>query len=166
MCILSKFGKVGLVIVLMLVFSVGNIQQECGLNVDLSIVLWVGIDCLKQIFMLYECDKWVYGLKLFQDLVDQVFVGLVFKLLLGIYVGLVVIDKLLIIEGGDQVIIDFGDKGMVMILNVSNFVLCGLYLIGFGDLYDIDDFCFDVWGYNNVIENIKVDNCLFGFDFK
>jgi nitrous oxidase accessory protein len=163
---LSKLGKFGLATALILAFSSGNTQQERGSNADLSNAPRVGIDRPKQTFMLHERDKRVHGLKPFQELVDRAPEGSVLKPPPGIYAGPVVIDKPLTIEGGGQVTIDSGDKGTVMILNASNSVLRGLHLTGSGDSHDTDDSCLDVRGNNNVIENIKADNCLFGLDFK
>lgn len=163
---LSKLGKACLATALMLAFSAGNTQQEHDSNADLSTAPRVGIDRPKQTFMLHERDKRVHGLKPFQELVDNAPAGSVLKPPPGIYAGPVVIDKPLIIEGGDQVTIDSGDKGTVMILNASNSVLRGLHLTGSGDSHDTDDSCLDVRGHHNVIENIKADNCLFGLDFK
>ena len=42
----------------------------------------------------------------------------------------------------------------------------GLHLTGSGDSHDSDDSCLDVRGHNNRIENLVVDNCLFGIDLK
>ena len=163
---LSKLRKAALATALMVAFGAGNTQQERGSNADMGGAPRVGIDRPKQTFMLHERDKRVHGLKPFQDLVDQAPAGSILKPPPGIYAGPVVIDKPLIIEGGDQVTIDAGDKGTVMILNASNAVLRGLHLTGSGDSHDTDDSCLDVRGHNNVIENIKADNCLFGFDLK
>jgi nitrous oxidase accessory protein len=45
-------------------------------------------------------------------------------------------------------------------------VLRGLHLTGSGDSHDTDDSCLDVRGHSNVIENLVIDNCLFGIDLK
>ncbi len=44
--------------------------------------------------------------------------------------------------------------------------LRGLHLTGSGDSHDTDDSCLDVRGNNNLIEDLKIDNCLFGIDLK
>jgi nitrous oxidase accessory protein len=54
----------------------------------------------------------------------------------------------------------------VFTLEAGNSVLRGLRLTGSGDSHDTDDACLDVRGHNNVIENLVVDNCLFGIDLK
>jgi nitrous oxidase accessory protein len=137
-----------------------------GSTADLSTAPRVGVDRPKPTFMLIERDKRIHGLKPFQDLVDKAAPGSVLRPPPGHYAGPVSIDKPLTIDGGGQVTIDAGDKGTVMSLNASNSVLRGLHLTGSGDSHDTDDSCLDVRGHNNVVENIKADNCLFGLDFK
>ena len=126
----------------------------------------VTIDRPKPVFMLFERDKRIHGLKPFQDLVDKAAPGSVLRPPPGHYAGPVSIDKPLTIDGGGQVTIDAGDKGTVMSLNASNSVLRGLHLTGSGESHDTDDSCLDVRGHHNVIEDIVVDNCLFGIDLK
>lgn len=158
--------RAGLTAALLLTFQVGNSEQERGSNADLSTAPRVDIDRPKPTYMLHERDKRVHGLKPFQDLVDKAEPGSVLKPPPGIYSGPVIINKPLTIDGGGKVTIDAGDRGTVMALNASNSVLRGLHLTGSGDSHDTDDSCLDVRGHNNVIENIEVDNCLFGLDFK
>jgi nitrous oxidase accessory protein len=74
--------------------------------------------------------------------------------------------KPLIIEGDGQVTIDAGDRGTVFSLQTDGAVLRGLHLTGSGDSHDTDDSCLDVRGHRNVIENLVIDNCLFGIDLK
>ena len=116
--------------------------------------------------MLHERDPRVHGLKPFQDLVDHAEPGSILKPPPGSYAGPVVIDKPLIIEGGGKVTIDAGDRGTVVVLNASNSTLRGLHLTGSGDSHDTDDSCLDVRGNDNVIEDLRIDNCLFGIDLK
>ena len=163
---LKTLAKAGLTTALVLAFSAGITEQERGSNADLSTAPRVGIDRPKPTYMLSERDKRVHGLKPFQDLVDKAPAGSVLRPPPGIYAGPVVIDKPLSIEGDGKVTIDSGDKGTVMILNASNSTLRGLHLTGSGDSHDTDDSCLDVRGNDNIIENIKADNCLFGLDFK
>ena len=166
MLTLSKLGKTGVALTLTLVLSTGISEQERGSNADLSTAPRVGIDRPKPTFMLHERDKRVHGLKPIQELIDKAPAGSVLRPPPGIYSGPAVIDKPLTIDGNDQVTIDSGDKGTVMILNASNSTLRGLHLTGSGDSHDSDDSCLDVRGNDNVIEHIKADNCLFGLDFK
>jgi nitrous oxidase accessory protein len=116
--------------------------------------------------MLHERDKRVHGLKPFQDLVDAAPAGSTLRPPPGNYAGPVVMRKPLVIEGGGQVTIDAGDRGTVFSLEADGAALRGLHLTGSGDSHDTDDSCLDVRGHSNVIENLVVDNCLFGIDLK
>ena len=84
----------------------------------------------------------------------------------GTYAGPVSSTKPLIIDGGGKVTIDAGDKGTVFVLQADGAMLRGLHLTGSGDSHDTDDACLDVRGHRNVIENLVIDNCLFGIDLK
>lgn len=158
--------RAGLTTALLLACQIGNSVQQRDDNADMGGKPRVDIDRPKPTYMLHERDKRVHGLRPFQDLVDKAPAGSVLKPPPGVYAGPVVINKPLIIEGGGQVTIDAGDKGTVMALNANNSVLRGLHLTGSGDSHDTDDSCLDVRGHNNIIEDLKLDNCLFGFDFK
>lgn len=133
---------------------------------DLSTAPRVGVDRPKPAYMLHERHPRVHGLKPFQDLVDAVPAGSVLKPPPGNYAGPVVLTKPLTIDGEGKVTIDAGDKGTVFILQASNATLRGLHLTGSGDAHDTDDSCLDVRGSKNTIENLVVDNCLFGIDLK
>ncbi len=163
---LNILAKAGIAASLILAFSVGNTEQQLGSNADLSTAPRVTIDRPKPTFMLMERDKRIHGLKPFQELVDKAEPGSVLKPPPGIYAGPVTIDKPLTIDGGGKVTIDAGDKGTVMMLNAPNSVLRGIRLTGSGDSHDTDDSCLDVRGHNSVIEDVTVDNCLFGIDLK
>ena len=163
---LKTLSKVGLATVLIFAFSNGFSEQEPGSSADMSNAPRVTIDRPKPTFMLAERDKRVHGLKPFQDLVDKAPAGSVLKPPPGQYAGPVVINKPLIIEGDGQVTIDAGDRGTVIALNASDSTIRGIRLTGSGDSHDTDDSCLDVRGHHNVIENLLIDNCLFGIDLK
>ena len=148
------------------IVGIGETSGKQGSTPDLSNAPRVGVDRPKPTFMLMERDKRVHGLKPFQELIDAAPAGSVLKPPPGIYSGPVVLKKSLIIEGGGQVTIDAGDKGTVFSLEADNSVLRGIHLTGSGDNHDTDDSCLDVRGHNNVVENLVIDNCLFGIDFK
>jgi nitrous oxidase accessory protein len=137
-----------------------------GATADLSTAPRVGVDRPKPTFPLYERDKRVHGLKPFQNLVDAAPAGSTLRPPPGSYAGPVVMTKPLVIEGGGQVTIDAGDRGTVFSLQTDGAVLRGLHLTGSGDSHDTDDSCLDVRGHRNVIENLVIDNCLFGIDLK
>jgi nitrous oxidase accessory protein len=126
----------------------------------------VEIDRPKPTYALYERDPRIHGLKPFQALVDAAEPGTVLRPPPGNYAGPVHIDRPLIIEGGGAVTIDAGDKGTVMVISTNNATVRGLRLTGSGASHDTDDSCLDVRGHRNVIEDLTLDNCLFGIDLK
>ncbi len=163
---LQTLAKGGLTFALLLTISNSFSEQQLGAGADLSTAPRVEIDRPKPTYMLHERNARIHGLKPFQDLVDKAPAGSVLKPPPGTYSGPVVINKPLTIDGGGKVTIDAGDRGTVVALNASNSVLRGLHLTGSGDSHDTDDSCLDVRGHHNTVENLEVDNCLFGLDFK
>jgi nitrous oxidase accessory protein len=143
-----------------------NRPPALGATADLSTAPRVGVDRPKPTFPLYERDKRVHGLKPFQALVDAAKPGDVLRPQAGSYAGPVVLTKSLTIEGGGAVTIDSGDRGTVFSVQADGVVLRGLHLTGSGDSHDTDDSCLDVRGHRNVLENLVIDNCLFGIDLK
>ncbi|WP_412480491.1 nitrous oxide reductase family maturation protein NosD [Azonexus sp. IMCC34839] len=164
MSTLHRLARLGLATALLAVIIPGNGETQS--EVPAGMGARADVDRPKPIFMLHERDKRVHGLKPFQELVDRAAPGSVLKPPPGAYAGPVVIDKPLTIDGGGKVTIDAGDKGTVMILNASNSTLRGLHLTGSGDSHDTDDSCLDVRGNDNVVEDLRIDNCLFGIDLK
>jgi nitrous oxidase accessory protein len=163
---LPKFTHGALAVALALVCSSGISEPERGSNADMGNAPRVTIDRPKPTFMLRERHPRIHGLKPFQDLVDKAPAGSVLKPPPGHYAGPVIINKPLTIDGAGKVIIDAGDKGTVMVLNAGNSVLRGLHLTGSGDSHDSDDSCLDVRGHKNLVEELRIDNCLFGIDLK
>lgn len=137
-----------------------------GASADLSTAPRVNVDRPKPTFPLYERDKRVHGLRPFQTLVDAAPAGSVLRPPPGIYAGPVELNKPLTIEGDGQVTIDSGDKGTVFSMVTNGATLRGLHLTGSGDSHDTDDSCLDVRGHHNHIEQLVIDNCLFGIDLK
>lgn len=163
---LTTLSRAVLITVLLLSTAPGNTEQERGIDADMSNAPRADVDRPKPTYMLWERDKRVHGIKPFQDMVDKTAPGAILKPPPGIYSGPVVINKPIIIDGGGKVTIDGGDKGTVMILNADHSTLRGLHLTGSGDAHDTDDSCLDVRGNNNLVEHLKIDNCLFGIDLK
>ena len=108
----------------------------------------------------------VAGLPFLQELVNTAPAGSVLKLKPGRYSGPVVVNKPLTIDGSGQVIIDAGGTGTVFVLEANDVTLRGLHLTNSGASHDSDDACLNVRGDRNVIEDIRIDNCLFGIDLK
>ncbi|MDR2000432.1 MAG: nitrous oxide reductase family maturation protein NosD [Zoogloeaceae bacterium] len=137
-----------------------------GVSADLSNAPRVDVDRPKPVFMLFERDPRVHGLRPFQELVDAAPAGSVLKPPPGQYAGPVLVNKPLIIDGDGKVTIDAGDRGTVFTLEASDATLRGLHLTGSGNSHDTDDSCLDVRGSRNLIEKLTIDNCLFGIDLK
>ncbi len=148
------------------VVGIGETSGKLGATADLSTAPRVTIDRPKPTFPLYERNKRIHGLKPFQELVDAAPAGSVLKPPPGAYSGPVVLKKSLTIEGDGKVTIDAGDRGTVFSMEADNSVLRGVHLTGSGDNHDTDDSCIDVRGHGNVLENLVIDNCLFGIDLK
>jgi len=164
MSTLHRLARLGLATALLAVILPGNSETQSEPPAGMG--ARADVDRPKPTYMLHERDKRVHGLKPFQELVDRAAPGSILKPPPGAYAGPVVIDKPLTIDGGGKVTIDAGDKGTVMMLNASNTTLRGLHLTGSGDSHDTDDSCLDVRGNDNVIEDLRIDNCLFGIDLK
>ena len=102
----------------------------------------------------------------FQPLIDAAPVGSVLAVPPGTYAGPVLIDKALTIEGAGEVIIHGGGSGTVMVLQATGATLRGVHLTASGDSHDSDDACLNVRGKHNLIEDVRMDDCLFGIDLK
>jgi nitrous oxidase accessory protein len=148
------------------IVGIGETSGKLGATADLSTAPRVTIDRPKPTFPLYTRDKRIHGYQPFQELVDAAEPGSVLVPPPGNYAGPVVVRKPLIIDGKGQVTIDAGDRGTVFSLEADNSVLRNLRLTGSGDNHDTDDSCLDVRGHHNTVENLVIDNCLFGIDFK
>lgn len=102
----------------------------------------------------------------FQTLVDEAPPGSVLKPPPGVYAGPVLVNKPLTIDGGGKVTIDGGGKGTVMVLEAEGATLRNLHLSGSGDSHDSDDACLNLRGHHNLVEGLRIDDCLFGIDLK
>lgn len=124
------------------------------------------VDRPKPVYPLHERDARIHGLKPFQELVDAAPAGARLTPPPGRYAGPVRLAKPLVIDGGGGVVIDAGGRGTVFSLETDGAVLRGLTLRGSGDSHDTDDACLDVRGHRNTIEQLVVEDCLFGIDLK
>lgn len=84
----------------------------------------------------------------------------------GVYAGPVYIDKPLTIDGRDQVTIDAGGKGSVIVLDTDGATLKGLRLTNSGESHNDLDSGVQVRGRFNVIKDNVIDNTLFGVDLQ
>ncbi|MEW5741663.1 MAG: nitrous oxide reductase family maturation protein NosD [Myxococcota bacterium] len=101
-----------------------------------------------------------------QPLLDAAEEGSTVTLKPGAYSGPVLLRKKLVIDGGGKAVIDGGGKGTVFTLEASGATLKGLTFTGSGDSHATDDTCLNVRGHENVIEDNRFEDCLFGIDLK
>ncbi|MEQ8994211.1 MAG: NosD domain-containing protein, partial [Pseudomonadales bacterium] len=102
----------------------------------------------------------------FQALVDAAAVDSTLKPPAGRYAGPLIVDKPLIIDGGNGVTIDGGGKGSVVVLKTDGATLRSLRLVNSGNSHNDIDAAVQVRGnFNHVIDNEIVD-CLFGVDLQ
>lgn len=101
-----------------------------------------------------------------QEWIDRAAAGSTLTLPPGRYSGPVLVDKPLVIDGGGRAHLDGGGRGTVMTLATHGATLRGLHLSGSGDSHDSDDACLNVRGKYNLIEDLRIDDCLFGIDLK
>ncbi len=102
----------------------------------------------------------------FQTLVDAAPAGSTLKPPAGVYAGPVVIDKPLLIDGSAGVVIDGGGKGTVLVMEGGDSTLRDIRLTNSGDSHDSDDACLNLRRDRNTVENVTIDDCLFGIDLK
>ncbi|NMD06787.1 MAG: nitrous oxide reductase family maturation protein NosD [Phyllobacteriaceae bacterium] len=82
----------------------------------------------------------------------------------GIYEEHLVIDKAIVLDGQNAVIIDGGGKGTVVELLSDKATLKNLTIRNSGRLHNALDAALRVKGSNNVIKDLKIENSLFGID--
>jgi nitrous oxidase accessory protein len=101
-----------------------------------------------------------------QPLIDAAEEGSTLKLEPRTYSGPVLMTKRLTIDGGGKAVIDGGGKGTLFTLQASGAVLKGLTFTGSGESHATDDTCLNVRGHENVVEDNRFEDCLFGIDLK
>ena len=101
-----------------------------------------------------------------QPLVDAAKAGDALVPAAGTYAGPLVIDKPLTLDGHDQVVIDGGGKGTVILLKTDGVTLKNLRLTNSGDSHNDIDAGIQVRGNFNVIKDNVIDHCLFGIDLQ
>jgi nitrous oxidase accessory protein len=106
------------------------------------------------------------GLASLQPLIDQAKPGDVLTPEPGTYAGPLVIDKALTLDGRDQVVIDGGGKGTIILLKTDGATLRNLRLTHSGDSHNDIDSGIQVRGNFNVIKDNVIDHCLFGVDLQ
>ena len=111
----------------------------------------------------------VQGLIPLQPLIDRAKPNQVILLKPGRYAGNVVIDKPLTLVGDgprEQIVIDAGGRGSVLVLKTDGAIVRNLTLVNSGDQYNNLDAGVQVRGNFNVIKDLRIRDCLFGIDLK
>ena len=102
----------------------------------------------------------------FQDLVDAAEPNATLAPPPGTYAGPVIVDKPLTIDGRDQVTIDAGGTGTVVVLDTDGATLKNLHLTNSGSSHNDIDAGVQLRGNFNVVKNNRIDDCLFGVDIQ
>jgi nitrous oxidase accessory protein len=97
-----------------------------------------------------------------QPRLDTALPGASIRLPPGVYAGPAVIAKPLTLDGDGKVIIDAGGSGTVLTVKADNVALRGLTLRGSGNSHDALDSGLMAEGRHLLIENIVIDDVLFG----
>lgn len=101
-----------------------------------------------------------------QALLDAAAEGAVVEPPPGRYVGHVEITKPLVLDGKDQVTIDAGGHGTVLVVRANNATVRNLHLVGTGEDHNGEDAGIQVRGDYNVIKDNRIDDALFGIDLQ
>jgi len=102
----------------------------------------------------------------FQELVDATAENGTLAPPPGVYAGPVVIKRPLTIDGQDQVTIDGGGKGSVVVIKTNGVTLKNLHLTNSGDSHNDIDAGVQVRGDFNVVKKNRIDDSLFGVDLQ
>lgn len=141
-------------------------EARLGQSADLSTAPRVNVDKPVELIPLFQRDARIHGLPPLQALVDAAPPSSVLNVPSGHYAGPVHVKKPLTLVGQGDVVIDGGDKGTVFVLEADGATLRHLTITGSGDSHDSDDACLNVRGHRNRIEDVRIEDCLFGIDLK
>lgn len=84
----------------------------------------------------------------------------------GKYAGPVVIRRPLTLEGEGRITIDAGGRGTVLSITADHVTVRGLHLTNSGESHDTVDAGILVEGSDNLVEDITIDNTLFGIHLR
>jgi len=101
-----------------------------------------------------------------QALIEQTPEGGVVRLQPGKYIGPVVVEKAVVLDGKGQVTIDGQGKGSVMLIKADGVVVKNMIITNSGDSHDQLDAGILVRSSRNRILNNRIENTLFGIDIQ
>ncbi|MGE5547990.1 MAG: nitrous oxide reductase family maturation protein NosD [Solirubrobacterales bacterium] len=84
----------------------------------------------------------------------------------GHYVGHLIVNKPLVLDGRGQVTIDAGGAGTVVLIKTDNATVKGLRLVGTGEDHNAEDAGVQIRGNNNVVKDNVIEDALFGIDLQ
>lgn len=101
-----------------------------------------------------------------QALIDAAKAGDMVVVEPGRYVGHVLVDKPITLDGGGKVIIDAGGEGTALVVRTDNATVRGLHLTRTGSDHNAEDAGIQVRGSFNVVKDNVIDDALFGIDLQ
>ncbi len=101
-----------------------------------------------------------------QDLLDKAQTGDIIDIPPGVYQGQLIVEAGITLDGHNQVTLDGGGKGTVVVLDSDGAQLRNLRLTNSGNSHNDIDACVQVRGNFNIIKDNVLDNCLFGVDLQ
>jgi nitrous oxidase accessory protein len=101
-----------------------------------------------------------------QPLIDETPVGGTLTLPPGVYSGPAVINKMMVLDGGGQAVLDNGGHGTLLVIKADGVTVADMTFRNSGALHDDLDAAIHVRSRYNVIKNNRIENCLFGVDLK
>jgi nitrous oxidase accessory protein len=84
----------------------------------------------------------------------------------GRYLGSLLIDKAVTLDGHGQVTIDAGGQGTVMVIRTNNATVMNFHLTNTGTNPETEDSAVKIRGNNNLVRDNVIDDALFGIDLQ
>ena len=101
-----------------------------------------------------------------QPMIDTASPGDTIRLAPGLYAGPITITKPIVLDGQYMATIDAGGRGSVIYLKTDSAHIKNLRLQNSGSSHDQLDAGIQIRGNYNIIENVRIENCLFGMDLQ
>jgi len=101
-----------------------------------------------------------------QPIIDTASPGDTIRLAPGLYAGPITITKPIVLDGQYMATIDAGGRGSVIYLKTDSAHIKNLRLQNSGSSHDQLDAGIQIRGNYNIIENVRIENCLFGMDLQ
>jgi nitrous oxidase accessory protein len=101
-----------------------------------------------------------------QPLIDETPIGGTLTLPPGVYSGPAIINKMMVLDGGGQAVLDNGGHGTLLVIKADGVTVADMTFRNSGALHDDLDAAIHVRSRYNVIKNNNIENCLFGVDLQ